>query len=178
MAWMEYLSGDTDRAIALLERAAEVQHGEGRALSLYYRGAILNRLGKYEQAVSSFDAALAERPDLVLAREEKGEALWQMGRRQEAVTLWVDAVTQNPNLVIANYQLAGAAAILGLADEAAKYEQSADAGTPNDASFHWMVGLRLRNIGMRELAQKHFDRSRQIDPSLETKLDWKTLKQN
>ena len=178
LAWMEYLAGNTDRSIELLERAAEVQHGEGRALSLYYRGAILNRTAKYEQALASLDAALEERPDLILAREEKGESLWQLGRRQEAVTTWVDAVNQNPNLVIANNHLAGAATILGLTDEAAKYEQKANEATPNDPRFYWMVGLRLQNIGMRELAQKHFDRARQIDPSFETRLEWNTLKQN
>ena len=178
LAWMEYLSGNTDRALELLEHAANVQDGDGKALSLYYRGAILNRLGKYEQAHTSLNAALAERPDMVLAREEKGEALWQLGRRQEAVVDWVDAVNQNPDLVIANYQLAGAATIIGLTDEAANYEQKADAATPNDPHFHWMVGLRLQNIGMRDLAQKHFDRARQIDPSFETRLEWNSLRQN
>ena len=97
----------------MLGKAAEHQHGQGKALSFYYRGAILNRLGRYEQALASLDQALAERPDLILAREEKGESLWQLGRRQEAVSAWSDAVRSNPSLPLANNLLAGAAASLG-----------------------------------------------------------------
>jgi tetratricopeptide (TPR) repeat protein len=177
LAWLEYLSGNTERAVQLLSEAAEVQDGEGKALSLYYRGAILNRMGRYEQAQTSLDEALTERPDLILAREEKGESLWQLGRRQEAVTIWVDAVERNPDLVITNNQLAGAATILALSDEAARYEKKADDSTPSDPRFHWMVGLRLQNIGMKDLARKHFDIAKQLDPSLETRLEWNSLNQ-
>ena len=60
-----------------LHTAAAHQKDESKALSLYYRGAILNRLGRYEEARASLDEALAERDDLILARQEKGESLWQ-----------------------------------------------------------------------------------------------------
>ena len=73
-AWMYYLSGKQDRALALLSDAADSQKGQGKAMSLYYRGAILDRLGRYDEAITSLDAALNESPDLVLAREEKGVA--------------------------------------------------------------------------------------------------------
>ena len=46
---------------ALLGQAASYQKSEGKALSLYYRGAILNRLGRYDQARASLDQALTER---------------------------------------------------------------------------------------------------------------------
>jgi len=92
LAWFEYLSGNIDAGLKLLSEGAEHQSGEGKALSLYYRGAILNRIGRYEEALSSLDHAIAERPDLILALEEKGEALWQLGRADEAVTLWQEAV--------------------------------------------------------------------------------------
>jgi len=86
-AWIEYLSGNTEQAVDLLDSAAAHQQGQGKALSLYYRGAILNRLGRYEQALANLEQALAERPDLIVAYEERGESLWQLGRRQEAVSL-------------------------------------------------------------------------------------------
>src|SRR5262245_52053184 len=92
LAWLEYLSGNAKEAVDLLAPAAEHQRGQGRALSLYYRGAILNRLGRHQEALASLDQALTERSDLVLAREERGESLWQLGRRQEAVSAWTDAV--------------------------------------------------------------------------------------
>jgi polyferredoxin/tetratricopeptide (TPR) repeat protein len=164
LAWLEYLAGETEDAVRLLGAAAGHQRGQARALSLYYRGAILNRLGRQREALTSLDQALAERSDLVLAREERGESLWQLGRRQEAISSWRDAVASNASLVVANNLLAGAAASLGQPDVALAYERRADLSTPEDALFHWMVGLRLQNVGMAELAQKHFQRAVQLDP--------------
>lgn len=163
-AWLEYLSGSTEQALQLLEASAEHREGEGRALSLYYRGAILNRLGRYDQARISLDGALSERPDLILAREEKGESLWQLGRKQEALAAWSDAARQNPDLALANYQLAGAAASMGRPEAAAIYEKQADQATPPDPLYHWMLGLRLQNIGMTQLAAKHFQKAGELDP--------------
>lgn len=164
LAWIEYLSGNTEQALNLLASAAEHQEGQGKALSLYYRGAILNRSGRYEQALASLDQALAERPDLIVAREEKGESLWKLGRRQEAVAAWSDAVKSNPNLPLANNMLAGAASSQGQIEAAAAYEKQADQFTPNDPLFHWMVGLRLQNVGMDALAEKHFARAIELNP--------------
>ena len=164
LAWIEYLAGNTEQAINLLTQAAEHQSEEGKALSLYYRGAIQNRLGRYDDALASLDEALAEQPTLATAREEKGESLWRLGRQDEAISIWQDAVRIANGLPLANSMLAGAAASLGKTDEAAAYEKQADQFTPNDPLFHWMLGLRLQNVGMKELAEKHFARAIQLNP--------------
>ena len=113
LAWFEYLSGDAEQSVQTLATAAAYQKDESKALSLYYRGAILNRLGRYDEARAALDEALAERDDLILARQEKGESLWQLGRRDEAVSVWTDAVQRNPQLALANNELAGAALASG-----------------------------------------------------------------
>lgn len=164
LAWFEYLSANTDAAIQLLTKASEHQDGEAKALSLYYMGTILNRLGRYEEAQNALRGALTERDDLVLARVESGESLWQLGRRQEAIKAWSESVARSPGLAIANYELAGAAAAAGNSNEAADFERRAEQSTPNDPYFHWVIALRLQNIGMSELAEKHFARAIQIDP--------------
>jgi polyferredoxin/Flp pilus assembly protein TadD len=169
LAWFEYLSGDAEQAIQLLALAAAQQQGQAKALSLYYRGTILNRLGRYEQARTSLAQALAEAPDLILAREEKGEALWQLGRKEEAISVWRDAVERNAGLVMSNNQLAGAAAALGKSEEASAYENQADQFTPADPFFHWMIGLRLQNLGMNALAERHFQQAIQLDPGFQTR---------
>ncbi len=167
LAWFEYLSGDTEQSVALLGQAAARQKGQGKALSLYYRGTILNRLGRYDQAQLSLDEALAERSDLIFARQEKGESLWQLGRREEAISVWSDAVQRNPHLVLANNQLAGAERTLARFQEASVHENKADQSTPDNPHFHWMIGLRLQNLGMTELAEKHFQRAIQLDPQFQ-----------
>lgn len=169
-AWLEYLSGDTERAIQLLGDAATKQPAQGRALSLYYRGAMLNRLRRYDEAMASLDQALAERPDLILAREELGESLWLSGRKQEAIQTWSDAVRNNGRLVIANIMLAGAAASSGRPEIAAEFEKQADQYTPSDPLFHWMVGMRLQNIGMEALAGKQFQKAIELDPRFKARL--------
>lgn len=164
LAWIEYLSGNTDQSVKVLDTAVEHQEGPNKVLSLYYRGAILNRSGNYKQALASLDLALAERPDLVVAHEERGESLWQLGLKEEAFSAWKIAVESNKALPIANNFLAGAAASLGQPEAAAAYEIQADRSTPADPLFHWMLGLRLQNVGMNELAEKHFNRAIQLNP--------------
>jgi polyferredoxin/tetratricopeptide (TPR) repeat protein len=164
LAWIEYLGGNTDQALELLERAAQRQEGQAKALSFYYRGAILNRLARYDEALASLDRALAERPDLVVAREEKGESHWRLGRRDEAVAAWREAVGRKPDLPLANFLLAGAAAAQGDREASAAYEKQADQSTPADPLFHWMLGLRLQNVGMNDLAEKQFQRAILLNP--------------
>jgi tetratricopeptide (TPR) repeat protein/ferredoxin len=166
LAWFEYLLGNTEQSVELLDQAAAYQKAEGKALSLYYRGAILNRLGRYDQAQATLDQALTERDDLILARQEKGESLWQLGHKDEAILVWSDAIGRNPRLALVNNELAGAKQSLGKFEEANSHERQADQFTPNDALFHWMIGRRLQDLGMTELAEKHFQRASQLDVSI------------
>ena len=162
LAWFEYLLGDAEQSVQTLGRAAAHQKDQSKALSLYYRGAILNRLSRYDEARATLDEALAERDDLILARQEKGESLWQLGRRGEAVSVWVDAVQRNARLALANNELAGAAIASGKLEEADRYEKQADRFTPNDPLYHWVMARRLQDLGMTELAKKHFEQSGQV----------------
>ena len=167
LAWFDYLSGDAEQSVELLGQAAAHQKGQAKALSLYYRGTILNRLGRYEQARTNLDEALVEREDLILARQEKGESLWQLGRKEEAILVWTDAVQRNPKLALASNQLAGAKRSLGRFEEATAHEKQADQFTPDEPLYHWMIGRRLKNLGMTELAKKHFQRAIQLDPGFQ-----------
>ncbi len=166
IAWIEFLSGNTDEALTLLNKSAEYQTGQGKALSLYYRGAILNRSGKYDEALKNLETALKERPDLVLALEEKGEVLWKLGRRQEAVAAWIEALRKNPRLPLTSSFLAGATASVGQAETSQQYEKLAEKLTPPDALFEYMLGLRLQNAEMNQLAAKHFERAIKLNPSV------------
>jgi tetratricopeptide (TPR) repeat protein len=105
---------------------------------------------------------------LILARQEKGESLWLLGRKEEAITVWADAVQRNERLALVNNQLAGAKRSLGRIEGAIGHEKLADQFTPDDPLFHWMLGLRLKNLGMNEVAEKHFQRAIQLDPKFQS----------
>jgi len=110
---------------------------------------------------------LAARDDLVLARQEKGESLWQLGHKEDAIAVWETALKENSTLVLSNNELAGAERALGRFDEAAAHEKQADQFTPDDPFYHWMIAARLQNLGMIDLAEKHLQRARQLDPSFQ-----------
>ncbi len=171
LGWLEYLSGDTKKAVETLRDAAENESGTAKALSLYYRGAMLSRTGNYAEAVTALDKAIAERPDLATAYEEKGEALWQSGNRDAAIAAWKDAVRVNPNLPLANYMLASASEEAGHESDAAGFKLQADRATPNDPYFHWMVGLRLKNAGMADAAAGHFQKAIALNPAFALRMN-------
>lgn len=164
-AWLEYLLGNNERALELLAEAAEKQAGSGSAISRYYRGAILNRMGRHEEALREMDAVFLERPDLSVAREEKGVALWQLGRTVEAVSIWSELLETNPALPFTASFLSGAATVDGRSEDASRFESAAAPYIPNDAHFHWVLGLRLQEMGMRQLAEKHFGQAVRRNPA-------------
>jgi len=63
--------------------------------------------------------------------------------------------------------LAGAARASGKLDEADLYEKQADQFTPNDPLYHWVLGRRLQDLGMNDLAQKHLQEANQLGVATE-----------
>jgi tetratricopeptide (TPR) repeat protein len=61
------------------------------------KGAALNILGNYAQAVGYFDKALAINPNFTLALTNKGNSLDGLGRHKEAIALYDKALAINPN---------------------------------------------------------------------------------
>jgi tetratricopeptide (TPR) repeat protein/NAD-dependent dihydropyrimidine dehydrogenase PreA subunit len=168
-AWLEYLSGDANRSVDLLQKASLKQDGQSRTLSLYYRGAILNRLGRPDTALADLEQVVVDQPTMAVALEEKGESLWRLGRRSEAVEVWRSASVGSPKIVLTNYFLAGAFAAGGDSGSSSQFEALATKNAPADAYFLWMVGQRLQNIGMAELAEKNFARAIALDPQLKAR---------
>jgi tetratricopeptide (TPR) repeat protein len=76
-------------------------------------------------------------------------------------------VQRNPQLALANNQLAGAERTLARFQEASAHENRADQFTPANPFYHWVIGLRLQDLGMTELAEKHFQRAIQLDPQFQ-----------
>jgi Flp pilus assembly protein TadD len=71
--------------------------------------------------------------------------------------------------VVVNNLLAGAAESQGRPDLAMAYQRRADQTTPADPLFHWMIGMRLQNLRMNALAERHFQQAIQLDPGLQAR---------
>ena len=169
LAWLEYVSGEREKALKRLSKATRVQEGKERALSFYYRGMILNRSGKYEQALKEFDSALELRPDLTVALEGKGESLWKLDQKRKAVSTWNSTLGRDPRLVVTANFLAAEAEQRGDTKQATYYENIAARSTARDGLFLWMVGLRLNEAGFKNRANKVFDIAIRLDPKLSSR---------
>jgi Tfp pilus assembly protein PilF len=68
-------------------------------------------------------------------------------------------------LALVNNELAGAARVSGNTEQASVHEKQADQFTPNNPLYHWVLATRLQDLGMTDLAEKHFQQARQLDTS-------------
>jgi tetratricopeptide (TPR) repeat protein len=70
-------------------------------------------------------------------------------------------------LALVNNEIAGAERLSGKLEEANAHEKQADESTPNSPFYHWMLGRRLQDLGMTELAEKHLRQAGQLGASNE-----------
>ena len=92
-------AGDAAGALALSARG--IAHNPQFAPLHYVHGAVLQALDRKEEALQSFDAALALQPDHVEALLNSGVLLRNMFRHQEALGRFNQVVTLDPNHVTA-----------------------------------------------------------------------------
>ncbi|MDB5895121.1 MAG: acetylglucosamine transferase [Rhodoferax sp.] len=92
-------AGDATRALAHSTRG--LAHNPQFAPLHYVHGAVLQALDRKEEALQSFDAALALQPDHVEALLNSGVLLRNMFRHQEALGRFNQVVTLDPNHVTA-----------------------------------------------------------------------------
>ncbi len=92
-------AGDVGQALALTARG--VQHNPQFAPLHYVRGAVLQALDRKEEALQSFDAALALQPDYVEALLNSGVLLRSLFRHREALERINHVVSLDPNHVTA-----------------------------------------------------------------------------
>ncbi|WP_367849715.1 tetratricopeptide repeat protein [Rhodoferax sp. WC2427] len=92
-------AGDAAGALALSARG--LQHNPQFAPLHYVHGAVLQALDRRDEALQSFDAALALQPDYVEALLNSGVLLRNMFRHQEALERFNRVVTIDPNHVTA-----------------------------------------------------------------------------
>lgn len=64
---------------------------------IYHKGNALENLGRYEEAIVAYDAAIAIKPDYHEALSIKGLVLFGLGRYEEAIAAYDAAIAIKPD---------------------------------------------------------------------------------
>jgi len=113
--------GRLAEAETMIAGALKINPRDAGALVNY--GNVLNLLGRFDEAVSSYDRALAIRPDADTLNN-RGNALQALGRRAESLASFEKASTLQPRNLQALYKRGVLLAELGRIDEAmASYDR-------------------------------------------------------
>jgi tetratricopeptide (TPR) repeat protein len=95
-----------------LEGLPSAMGNVGPSDSWNLKGLILNKLGRYEEAINCFDFALDINPENYYAWANKGDVLYDQGRYEEAIKCYDSATAINPTYAHAYIQKNNALSIL------------------------------------------------------------------
>lgn len=91
-----FASGDFSKALDLWTKIIEMVDTEHHFALHTNRGAALERLGRVEEAIEAYDAALSIKPDHVEALHNRGVALKACKRNEDALSSFDQALQHNP----------------------------------------------------------------------------------
>jgi tetratricopeptide (TPR) repeat protein len=139
--------------------------------TLLSKGIALNDLGRYDEAITYFDKALAINPNYKNALLSKGWSLSNLGRYDEAIEYYDRAIEIDPNYILALNNKGLALNGLGRYDEAITYFDKALAINPN---YEWALnnkGNALNDLGRYDEAITYYDKALAINPNDEVLLN-------
>lgn len=124
-------------------------------------------LGRHEteSAAKSLEHAVELAPQFSGAWNELGTLAYQTGKFSRAEQCFRQALDQDPEAYEPLVNLGGVLVTLDRTDEALDYNIRAVLARPNDALANSQLGLSYFQAGNYDLALKHLERARQIDPT-------------
>jgi Flp pilus assembly protein TadD len=128
-------------------------------------GAVLQALGRLDEALAHLRAAVAARPDDARGLNSLGAALRAAGRTAEAADVFRRAIAADPAYLHARYNLAVTLLALDRPRAAAAELDRLLARQPDDADAHNDLGSALAMLGRLEAAARHFERAIALDPA-------------
>ena len=130
------------------------------------RGNVLNELKRYEEALASYDEALALRPDYPEALSNRGIALNALERYDEALESFDRAIALRPNYPEALSHRGATLDAMKRPEEALTSYARAIALKPDYADAYGNRGATLYNLKRLDEALEDFDRALALRPDL------------
>ena len=155
------------QALALAEKAIDLYvAADGEEMVAFawgVRGEVLGLLGRYEEAVASYDRALELDPEFAIAWDNRGGALGMLGRYEEALLSCDRALELDRESAGAWCKRGAALDKLGRHTEAvASYDRALELG-PEDSLAWASRGSALEALGRHEEAIASYDRAVEFD---------------
>jgi tetratricopeptide (TPR) repeat protein len=144
-------------AVRLLPNDAGVQHNLGNAFA---------RLGRFDDAVSSYRRAVGLNPNFAEAYNHLAITLMNLGQFSEALECCRRAIDLKPGFVEAHDNRGTAMLALGRLDEAQASHQQAIALDPGFAEAHNNLGTILQQRGQFAQAAASYSRALELSPNL------------
>ena len=129
-----------------------------------FNGNELLSQGKYEDAISVYDARLSIDPKDVDALHNKGVALQYLGRYEEAISWYDKVLGLDPKYVNALYSKGTALQGLGMYEEAISWYDKAQKEDPKYVNALINKALALGDLDKNEEAISWYDKALEVDP--------------
>jgi tetratricopeptide (TPR) repeat protein len=131
------------------------------------RGRTLYEQGKYEEALSALEQAIAKDPFNISAQKGKGATLAQLGRYEEAITVFEHLMALAPDDVHPYESKAFALQHLGRSQEALAFcQQPSVRGQDQTAAAYELSGCLCWRLGYREEALGTYEQAILLDPDM------------
>jgi len=118
-----------------------------------------------DSAVKRLERAVALAPQFAVAWNELGTIAYRTRKFLRAEECFREALAQDPDMFEPLVNLGGVLIDLRKLDEAMEYNLRAVLRRPDDALANVQLGMTYFQLGSFDLAQKHLERARRLDPA-------------
>jgi tetratricopeptide (TPR) repeat protein len=147
---------------SLWEETVKVAPANPRAHCWY--GTVVAASGDMAAAESHFRAALALRPDYIIARERLGDCLFDQGKTDEATREYQEILRREPGDLLAHNQLGSIALNRGEWEDAVRHFEAALALAPHTLALRNNAGLAHFRLGHWKEAGSEYEAVLRVDP--------------